>query len=131
MVRRPPWAERPCPTAVVAATARPCDPAPQPPLVHPVPQGVRFEDLLHERLCAMPFDDLLAARLRPVVDVVQPNNGSSIYRKVLEQVEGTLVRLALERTGGNQSLAAELLGISRNTLKVKRELLERGPEPSK
>lgn len=44
---------------------------------------------------------------------------------VLEEVEGRMIAGALEKTGGNQSRAAELLGISRNALIYKMKRIER------
>ncbi|QJD87688.1 sigma-54-dependent transcriptional regulator [Cohnella herbarum] len=44
---------------------------------------------------------------------------------VLEEVEGRMITGALEKTGGNQSKAAELLGISRNALIYKMKRIER------
>jgi DNA-binding NtrC family response regulator len=44
---------------------------------------------------------------------------------VLEEVEGRMILDALEKTGGNQSRAAELLGISRNALIYKMKRIER------
>jgi len=41
---------------------------------------------------------------------------SLIGRKSLEEIESSLIRLALEKAGGNKSRAAELLGITRRTL---------------
>lgn len=38
---------------------------------------------------------------------------------VLQAVERPLLKFAMERAGGNQSAAAELLGINRNTLRKK------------
>ncbi|XID93455.1 sigma-54-dependent transcriptional regulator [Paenibacillaceae bacterium WGS1546] len=44
---------------------------------------------------------------------------------VLEEVEGRMIAGALEKTGGNQSRAAELLGISRNALIYKMKRIDR------
>lgn len=44
---------------------------------------------------------------------------------VLEEVEGRMIVEALEKTRGNQSRAAELLGISRNSLIYKMKRIER------
>lgn len=42
-----------------------------------------------------------------------------VYKIVLETVEKPLIEKALERTFGNQLKAAKILGINRNTLRVK------------
>ncbi|MCG2633613.1 MAG: Fis family transcriptional regulator [Gammaproteobacteria bacterium] len=42
-----------------------------------------------------------------------------LYDLVLTQVEEPLLRAVLGYTGGNQTRAAELLGINRNTLRKK------------
>lgn len=41
------------------------------------------------------------------------------YRKVIKDTEKMLMEKALERSFGNQSIASKLLGINRNTLRVK------------
>lgn len=42
---------------------------------------------------------------------------TDLYKLVLSQVEKPLIETALECTNGNQSQAAKLLGLSRNTLR--------------
>ena len=42
-----------------------------------------------------------------------------IYDMVLKSVERPMLEVVLERAGGNQTLAAEMLGINRNTLRKK------------
>lgn len=67
-----------------------------------------------------------------VIDRVMPMNpaGSSyelfmtfekgeIYDKVIERTEKVLIENALKTSFGNQSIAAKLLGINRNTLHAK------------
>lgn len=44
---------------------------------------------------------------------------SSLYDMVLEEVERPLIEVVLQRTRGNQSRAAKILGISRGTLRKK------------
>jgi Fis family transcriptional regulator len=43
----------------------------------------------------------------------------ALHEMVLQAAERPLLKFAIERTGGNQSAAAELLGINRNTLRKK------------
>jgi Fis family transcriptional regulator len=43
----------------------------------------------------------------------------ALHELVLQAVERPLLKFAMHRTHGNQSAAAELLGINRNTLRKK------------
>jgi Fis family transcriptional regulator len=43
----------------------------------------------------------------------------ALHEMVLQAVERPLLKFALDRASGNQSAAAELLGINRNTLRKK------------
>ena len=42
-----------------------------------------------------------------------------VYNKVIGETEKMLIQEALKRSFGNQSIAAKLLGINRNTLRTK------------
>jgi len=42
-----------------------------------------------------------------------------VYQRILREVEGPLIEIALDATGGNQAKCADLLGINRNTLRKK------------
>ncbi len=44
---------------------------------------------------------------------------SNIYDMVLKSVERPMLEVILQQAGGNQTLAAEMLGINRNTLRKK------------
>ena len=44
---------------------------------------------------------------------------SPIYDMVMRNVERSMLAFVLERAGGNQSTAARMLGINRNTLRRK------------
>ena len=46
----------------------------------------------------------------------------------LEELETSLVRQAIERSGGNQTRAAELLGISRDQLRYRLKKLDTGAD---
>lgn len=50
------------------------------------------------------------------LDGVEPNE---LYRLVMEQVEPPMIEAVLARTRGNQSRAAQMLGINRGTLRKK------------
>ena len=42
-----------------------------------------------------------------------------VYSEVISHVEKMLIEKALQRAFGNQSIAAKLLGINRNTMRMK------------
>ncbi len=44
---------------------------------------------------------------------------TSIYEMVLKNVEKPMIEMVLAQAKGNQTLAAEMLGINRNTLRKK------------
>ncbi|CUH76939.1 response regulator [Tropicibacter naphthalenivorans] len=64
--------------------------------------------------------DSVARHLRRYFDLhgaMLPPPG--LYGRIVREVEGPLIELALEATGGNQAKCADLLGINRNTLRKK------------
>jgi Fis family transcriptional regulator len=48
---------------------------------------------------------------------------TSIYEMVLRNIEKPMIETVLGRAEGNQTLAAEMLGINRNTLRKKMQQL--------
>lgn len=46
-------------------------------------------------------------------------NGGALHNMVLSMVEKQLLKMTLEETAGNQSKAAHILGLNRNTLRRK------------
>ena len=48
---------------------------------------------------------------------------TSIYEMVLKNIEKPMIETVLGRAEGNQTLAAEMLGINRNTLRKKMQQL--------
>ena len=44
---------------------------------------------------------------------------AGVYQRILREVELPLIEIALDATAGNQAKCADLLGINRNTLRVK------------
>jgi len=77
------------------------------------------------------LENLIAARLRPFVERMEARGRQDIYALIMPFMERPLLRLVLERTGGNQLRAAEVLGINRNTLRKKIKLLGIGKKAGK
>lgn len=48
----------------------------------------------------------------------------AVYDMVLKNVEKSMFEIVLDRAEGNQSVAAEMLGINRNTLRKKIQTLK-------
>ncbi len=69
------------------------------------------------------LENVIAARLKPFVERMEMRGRQDIYALIMPFMERPLLRLVLERTGGNQLRAAEVLGINRNTLRKKIKLL--------
>ncbi|QRN40681.1 MAG: Fis family transcriptional regulator [Neisseriaceae bacterium] len=52
-------------------------------------------------------------------DELEGEQPTGVYDMVMSQVEKSLIDLILEKCSGNQTKAAKMLGISRNSLRVK------------
>lgn len=66
------------------------------------------------------FDTALRTDLKKYIKKMNSiENGSKLYSMVIDIVEKTLFETALEETGWNQSEAAHILGVNRNTLRRK------------
>jgi two-component system nitrogen regulation response regulator GlnG len=87
------------------------------------PHGPRIDDLS--------LEELLEVKLRRFLEQMEGLSLSGIYAQVIEVVERPLLKLILERTGGNQVRAAEILGINRNTLRKKLSTLGVAARPSR
>ena len=75
-------------------------------------------DDVRKLLDVVPFEELVEARFQALFDRFDPDDaGPAALPTVLEAVEAVALRVALERTAGNQVQAARLLGIHRNTLR--------------
>ena len=47
------------------------------------------------------------------------SDATSLHKMVMDEVEAALLRFVMTKTNGNQSMAAGILGINRNTLRKK------------
>jgi len=63
--------------------------------------------------------ECLEQHLTRYFDQLGDNATCSLYNMVIEAVEEPLIKMALQRCDKNQTKAAELLGISRGTLRKK------------
>lgn len=69
------------------------------------------------------FEEVVAARLAPVVQGWHAGRGTDLHGMVVDATERALLRLVLARTQGNRKAASRLLGVARNTLQSRLERL--------
>jgi two-component system nitrogen regulation response regulator GlnG len=67
---------------------------------------------------ALPLEEAVRQRLQELLDD-GGRKAQDLYTAVISAVERPLIELVLERAGGNQVKAADMLGINRNTLRKK------------
>lgn len=78
-----------------------------------------IEYQLIEQAGELPLRQLVNAALEQYFSNLDGEQPSNLYELVLEEVETALMRTVMQYTTSNQSQAAKLLGISRNTLRKK------------
>ncbi len=66
-----------------------------------------------------PLRDLVQRSVERFLDDLDDAPVTGLYDFVLEQVEQPLLQTVMERSRGNQTRAAEILGLSRGTLRKK------------
>lgn len=67
----------------------------------------------------MSFEDMVRSKLRAFLQRMEGYPIKDLYDEVIGRVEKPLIEEVLQRTGGNQVRAAEMLGLNRNTLRKK------------
>jgi len=67
---------------------------------------------------------MISRKLRNSLSQMNLQEMDSLYEMVLHQMERPLIDIILEKTRGNQVKAAEILGINRNTLRKKIQILD-------
>jgi two-component system nitrogen regulation response regulator GlnG len=68
---------------------------------------------------ALPLEDAVRQRLTELLEADARVAAGDLHALLISAVERPLIELVLERAGGNQVKAAEMLGINRNTLRKK------------
>ncbi|NND44310.1 MAG: Fis family transcriptional regulator [Xanthomonadales bacterium] len=66
-----------------------------------------------------PLRDHVRKTIRQYLDDMDSTEPEHVYQKLLAEIEPPLIEEVLRFTGGNQSRAARILGITRNTLRSK------------
>ncbi len=66
----------------------------------------------------LPLEDAVRQRLAEILDA-EGEDAQDLYNTLISAVERPLIEVVLERAGGNQVRAADMLGINRNTLRKK------------
>ena len=66
-----------------------------------------------------PLGDCVRTALENYFTHLNGHGTQDLYRMVLEEVERPLFHCVMQHLGGNQTRAAEVLGISRSTLRKK------------
>lgn len=75
---------------------------------------------------AEPLRDCVRDALRFYLRSMADHEVTGLYRMVMAEVEEPMIAVVMEHTKGNQSAAAEVLGISRGTLRKKLKESEGG-----
>ncbi len=65
------------------------------------------------------IQDVVRKSLEKYIKDLGEQYPSNVYEMVVFTVERPILEVVMERADGNQSLAAEMLGINRNTLRKK------------
>ena len=71
-----------------------------------------------------PLSDCVRKALQSYFDHMEGYSSNNLYDLVMEEVERPLFESVMAHTGGNQTRAATLLGISRGTLRKKLALYQ-------
>ena len=70
------------------------------------------------------LEQMVDEKLRDTFAIMNLATITSLHNIVMRQIERPLIQIVQEKTRGNQIRAAEILGINRNTLRKKMQLLE-------
>ena len=69
-----------------------------------------------------PLSECVETALKDYFDQLEGHEAANLYEMLLAEVEAPLFKATLAHTAGNQSRAAEILGLNRGTLRKKLKL---------
>ena len=72
----------------------------------------------------MPLAEIVRRRVGHLLDQLGTHRVPDFYRLVLNEVERALIEQALVRSRGSKKIAAEILGVHRNTLRNRMKALD-------
>ncbi|HEY5647876.1 MAG TPA: helix-turn-helix domain-containing protein [Nitrospiria bacterium] len=73
----------------------------------------------HRMEMNLALEDFVERKVHHFVKQMKTYGGRNIYSLLLREIEEPLIRIVLRETNGNQTQAAHLLGMNRNTLRKK------------
>ena len=79
----------------------------------------KSETELIDRKKAASLSEQVTVTLEAYFNTLEDQQASDVYEMVLQQIEKPLIEFVLQQTDSNQTQAATVLGINRNTLKKK------------
>jgi len=77
-------------------------------------------DLIKELEQHLSLKEMIEYKLEEIIrHLAQVDGDSNLYHMVMREMEESLIRLVIREAKGNQTRAASILGINRNTLRKK------------
>lgn len=75
----------------------------------------------------LPLGELVRIKMAQLLDRLGRHRAPDLYHRVLEEVERALLGEVMGRVDGRQSEASKILGIHRNTLRLRLKTLNLAP----
>ncbi len=93
-------------------------------LTTPHTEQITAESIRHNTTTVEPLSNQVRTTMNAYFQHLNGYGASGLYQMVLSQVEPPLLETVMDYAQGNQTRAADILGISRSTLRKKLALYE-------